>query len=255
MFVSSSQFDWSPQFSPDGTRVAFESNRRGRLQIWTANADGSNQRPLTEPIGVVGSGSPRWSPDGRWIAYDEHLPNGLRGVFVIAAEGGARREIATGAIPRWSQDGQIIYFNRENGIWRIPSTGGKEEQIVPVGNGGDESADGASLYYRKVTTPGVLFAVPRMGGAEREVLSSPGLAGPAVVPVADGIYFHTTVPGSPTSREIRFFDFATRQTRRVFSIETRDGTAFAVSPDRRTVLYSKTSPDASVDIALIRNFH
>jgi dipeptidyl aminopeptidase/acylaminoacyl peptidase len=251
-FVSSTRHESSPHFSPDGKRVVFESNRLGRLQIWTANADGSSQRPLTAP-GLSGQGSPRWSPDGRSIVYDERLPEGPLGVFVIASDGSAGRFVTAGTVPFWSRDGHI-YFNRSGGIWRIPATGGKDERIVPVGSLEGESPDGATLYYRKVTSPGVLFAVSRTGGSEQEVLSSVAPGGWQVVPVQDGIYFAAVSPDSPPSREIRFFDFAKRQTKRLFPIEIQNGSGLAVSPDRTTILYGGALPNDGDDLVLIRNF-
>ena len=46
--------DWAwdkhPSWSPDGQQIVFESNRDGQHRLWLMNADGSNQRPLTDPI-------------------------------------------------------------------------------------------------------------------------------------------------------------------------------------------------------------
>ena len=66
-----SSYDYSPQPSPDGRQIVFESERSGSDQIWKCNADGSNPFQLTSLGG--NSGSPRWSPDGKWIAFD-HRP-------------------------------------------------------------------------------------------------------------------------------------------------------------------------------------
>ncbi|MBI3474606.1 MAG: winged helix-turn-helix domain-containing protein [Acidobacteria bacterium] len=57
----------APQFSPDGTRIAFMSNRSGPWQIWLSNADGSNPMQISR---TNSAGTPRWSPDGQSIAFD-----------------------------------------------------------------------------------------------------------------------------------------------------------------------------------------
>jgi hypothetical protein len=252
VFISSTRYDSTPQFSPDGTRVVFDSNRSGRLQVWTAKADGSNPRPLTQP-GYGGQGTARWSPDGQWIAYDAQLPEGPQGVFVVSAEGGTERQVTVGNQPSWSHDGQI-YFNRSGGIWRIPAAGGKEVQVVAAGNGAFESPDGSTVYYRKTAMPTVLFSVPRTGGVEREVLPSVAPGTSQWVPVRDGIYFVSVPQSEPSSRRICFFDFTTRQSKCLFSLDGEGGSGLSVSPDRTTFLYSGTAANDGDDLVLIRNF-
>jgi Tol biopolymer transport system component len=58
----------SPTWSPDASRLAFASTRNGRLELFTMNADGTNQQVLVSMSG--GSAiEPRWSPDGTRIAF------------------------------------------------------------------------------------------------------------------------------------------------------------------------------------------
>lgn len=66
--IASSREDHSPSFSPDGQRIVFVSNRTGHSEIWTSRLDGGQQKQLTHLGGFAGT--PRWSPDGRWIAFD-----------------------------------------------------------------------------------------------------------------------------------------------------------------------------------------
>src|SRR2546429_5895686 len=111
--ISSSQGDCSPEFSPDGKKVAFVSERSGISQIWICDSDGRNPLQLTSFGGPHGAGSPSWSPDGRLIAFDCGA-TGLQDIFMISAEGGSPRRLTDGnannVVPTWSRDGQWIYY-------------------------------------------------------------------------------------------------------------------------------------------------
>ena len=75
-FIVSSLNESNPHFSPDGTRIAFESNRSGEAEeIWVAQADGSKPVQMTNGPGRF-QGSPSWSPDGRWIAFNSQRQDG-----------------------------------------------------------------------------------------------------------------------------------------------------------------------------------
>src|SRR5262249_53717290 len=130
--------DVDPDYSPDGARIAFSSDRSGSREIWVADRDGSNPYPVTS-FGGASAGSPRWSPDGTQIAFDAS-PGGQDTVFAVGASGGQpRRVFSPGLIPAWSHDGQWIYFlNRsaEKQIWKVRVAGGTAVQVTR--NGGFE---------------------------------------------------------------------------------------------------------------------
>jgi Tol biopolymer transport system component len=120
--------DHYPVWSPDGRRIAFESN----WQVWVMNADGSGQRRLTRNGGR--NFAPAWSPDGRRIAFERRLGrqqsprcsgcgNALAfEVWVMNANGSGQQALTRrGAQPAWSPDGQKIAFVRQSRSRKIAS--------------------------------------------------------------------------------------------------------------------------------------
>ncbi len=152
--ISSPRQQVSGVYSPDGTRIAFASDRSGTFEIWVAASDGSRARQLTSFGGPI-TGTPHWSPDGKWIAFDSR-PAGHSAAFVIGVDGGEPRQVTSGdfdeIVPSWSNDGASLYFcstrSGSQEIWKIPLNGGPAKQVTK--DGGFESAesdDGQWLYY------------------------------------------------------------------------------------------------------------
>jgi Tol biopolymer transport system component/predicted Ser/Thr protein kinase len=253
-FIASSLQDGHPKFSPDGAKIAFESNRSGSPQIWICNADGSNPVQMTFFEGPV-TGTPRWSPDGQQIALDSR-PEGRSGIFTIGVSGGKPRRLtsspAQDTMPSWSWDGKWIYFDSTRSqtreIWRVPAPGGsapgEPTQLTRNGGAGPvESPDGKSVYYAKTLS---LWRIPINGGEENRVLDS--LVGPFGFEVtAKGIYF---IPRAEAV--VRFLDFQSKTIHTVTKLE-QPWADLTVSPDGRSILFSKTDTRTS-DILLVEKF-
>jgi Tol biopolymer transport system component len=253
--------DFHPDFSPDGSRIAFESTRSSdAVEIWVAASDGSNARQLTRGPGIW-QGSPAWSPDGRSIAFDSRADNGQWDIWVIDADGGTPRRVTHDPddenAPTWSRDGRWIYFSaREAGrrnIFRLPAHGGPrqritaEEEVVT----GQESADGRELIYEQRTdasTP--LLAVPLTGGAARQVVACVhGGRNFRVFP--NGIYY--TACGQADADFLHLLEPATGRDRVLGRLPTRSPAhGLAVSPDQKVFLIHQESFES--DIMLIDNF-
>ena len=191
-------WDYNPQFSPDGRRIAFSSGRSGDVEeIWLASADGSGARQLTHGPGTRQT-LPAWSPDGLHIAFESIGANARADIWVIPADGGVPRQVTTDPgeenAPVWSRDGRRIYFLSDRNAagqrggrdtWQVPSEGGPS---TPVTQGGSspvvfESVDGKALIYQSRVVyespdgtsyptfgDGPLLAVPIAGGTPRQVL-------------------------------------------------------------------------------------
>ncbi len=175
--IASTMDDRSGQYSPDGKRITFRSNQSGTDEIWVADSDGTHQMQLTFFDGPL-TGSPHWSSDGAWIAFDSR-PTGRGNIFVISAQGGQPRRVTTGpgdnVVPSWSGNGKYIYFasNRSgsNQIWKVPVEG--ESALHPAiqmtklgGFAAAESPDGQWIYYAKGREVSGIWKTPSSGGEE-----------------------------------------------------------------------------------------
>ena len=265
-FIASTKSDDHPQYSPDGTKVAFVSRRSGTYEIWLCASDGSNPVRLTSMGGPVVVG-PQWSPDGRRIAFFATTgPAGSYQTYVMDADGGrpsrlTRSEGELEALPAWSRNGRSIFLTSGRSgslqIWKMPLDSGEPVQLTR--HGGAEalpSPDGRVIYYTKVAEIGPgLWSVPVEGGEEERVLESVRFGYWAVA--RSGIFFiDFDVPGEAV-RPMRFFDFQSRRVKQVGAVENTvrwtDTPGFAVSPDGRWLLYtSLESTDA--DLMLVDNF-
>jgi dipeptidyl aminopeptidase/acylaminoacyl peptidase len=107
-----------PQLSPDGTRVAYvvtevlKDENRTNADIWVVNADGSGEpRKLTHS--PKRDAHPRWSPDGKWLAF-ESARDGESQIWLLPAGGGEARKLTTlsteAAQPVWAPDGKSLAF-------------------------------------------------------------------------------------------------------------------------------------------------
>lgn len=128
--TSGPAFDMQPAFSPDGSRIAFVSDRDGLNNIWTVASDGSDPEQVTDE-GTRDVNSPQWSVDGEYVFVRKH--------FVFSRSLGAGE------------------------IWMYHRTGGAGVQVTERPNEQQDqgepfpSVDGEWIYYSQDVTQGPQF--------------------------------------------------------------------------------------------------
>jgi dipeptidyl aminopeptidase/acylaminoacyl peptidase len=119
------------RWSPDGARVVFTSNPTSRTDeastqtVWVLDVASGNQKRLAETNVADFTHAPKWSPDGKWIAFLGTSGFLIRkqNLFVVDANGGTPKKLSAsfeldGGEPHWSKDSATIYFgtvDRESG--------------------------------------------------------------------------------------------------------------------------------------------
>ncbi|MDQ4121499.1 MAG: winged helix-turn-helix domain-containing protein [Acidobacteriota bacterium] len=269
--VSSFRQDRCPAISPDVSRISFVSNQSGGArQVWTANADGKNQRQLTSfPDGSTATRT-MWSPDGKHLAFDATEASGNSAIYILNVESGIPQKITDGErdalAPSWSADGRFVYFTQKLGdewqVWKISAVGGVPVQVTK--NGGyeaRESADGKFLYYNKGGYGAWgIFRQPNDGCAEEEkILDLHQVESVGEWTLTNkGIYFlHRSEVFEVPSKHprIRFLDFATEQ---ISDISPLPRSPFghiglSISPDSKWLYYS-LDDKTDIDLMLAENF-
>jgi Tol biopolymer transport system component len=126
--------DRLPTWSPDGSRIAFVSDRDGNSEIYVMNADGTRQRRLT--INVGSDSFPAWSPEGDQLIFHS-LRNGSWGIYGMNPDGSNQTLLAAVnsqvLVPRWSPNGGSILFTdrqEEANIYVMGADGADLRQIT-----------------------------------------------------------------------------------------------------------------------------
>lgn len=213
-FPGPNQMDFTQNWSPDGTELAFERHTFTpgcgaceTSQIWVANADGSSPHLLFPCPGddtCLSAHAPAWSPDGTWVAFDlstgpvTHRRAADTSIWAIHPDGSALHQIthpvgfqrSQDLTPQWSPDGTRIVFERDlarldwrPGMFTADATDGSDvERVSPrrifAEDHPDWSPNGRWIVYRSNNNP---------EGTEKVYLSHP-----------DGTGFHVILRGGGT---------------------------------------------------------
>jgi Tol biopolymer transport system component len=243
-----------PRFSPDGARIAFQSNRSGSTEIWVTDARGADPDRLTSFNGPFTS-APSWCSDGRRIAFDSPA-SGISAIYVEDISERVPRKVVTSrdnlSLPAWSADCRWIYANDgTNALYRFPSSGGQAERFT--NRASSYSIVVADRLIFNVTQPiGVaLWSKPAGGGPEAPLEKMPRLTyADAWTATTAGVYYTDSLSQPVT---INFYEFATQATRTVMTVKEAPppgtGPGIAVSPDGRWLLYTEKDEHSEIMLA------
>jgi Tol biopolymer transport system component/serine/threonine protein kinase len=270
-FIASTWFENAPDFSRDGSKISFLSDRDGTQAIWICNADGSNPRKLrltgvTATAGSQGPNIPKWAPSGDRIAYDARN-GGHSQIFVVDAEGGTPTQITLGDFesqaPSWSADGEWIYFgSNRTGRYEIWKTSLRTRQTVQVTKQGgfyaEESPDGKFVFFDKpeddlatwTYVKSGVYSLSKDSGIEKLLISEVGWAFRAG---RAGIFY--TDNNAEQRPVLKLYRFASgkSETLAVLNKAAWGGPGgIAISPDGNTFLYAQIDSEGR-DLMLVKN--
>ena len=124
-----------PAFSPDGSRIAFVSQRDGNAEIYVMNADGTGTtRVSNDP---QPDGRPSFMPDGQSLVFHSSRTAGKQEIWAVNVDGTALTQLTRDSVnssPAVSPDGQIIAYvstrNKDGDIWLMNRDGTNQRQFT-----------------------------------------------------------------------------------------------------------------------------
>ena len=178
--------NYHPAFSPDGSQLAFVSDRSGQSNVWIMNADGSDPKIVVQD-GNNRFTDPVWTHDGQYLIVARNTAEGPRnnGLWLHHIEGGAGVELIGNDVPGadWpaiSPDGRFLYFHERT------SAGG----LAP------RDAVGGSHQIRRYEFENQQITAITEGNAEQQYRGSSGGAyAPEVSPDGRWLAFARRIPG------------------------------------------------------------
>jgi Tol biopolymer transport system component/DNA-binding winged helix-turn-helix (wHTH) protein len=198
---SPGRLDWSP----DGKTIVFSDRARAEqpTALFLLSLDSMRTQQLTFPTFQTGDISPKFSPDGRLVAFVRDTTGG-QSIYVIPAKGGLERPLASDRNPKvglaWTEDGRDIVYGG-GWLWRLPLKGGPAE-LLPFGQDGYQpSVRGNHIVYTQASEEISIWQRslgPRPGrDAEQKLISSTRMdAGPQVSPDGSKIVYQSNRSGS-----------------------------------------------------------
>lgn len=236
---------------------AYASTKDGDYDLYLATLDRKLELRLTN--GPLAESGPKWSPDGRLIAYSlfdrsDISPISQSDIWVMAVSEGEAHAVTSGggdeAATAWSSDGTRLAFTTDRSIIEVINVDGSGRRRLTDGTTPDShpawSPDGTRIAYAHVVGDETdLWVMDQSGTSKKPLMEMPGSeAFPAWSPDGSFIAF------VGNNSDIHVFSVADEAIRRI----TNDGAAIKTdlswSPDGRRILYS-VGPEGKSDLYVV----
>ena len=199
-FTTGNRRDTSPRWSPDGTRIAFLSDREGPSQLYVIPATGGEPKKITDL--PDGAGTPVWSADGSMLAFAAVVQHDPAPTDPEAKKRWEQRPRHVDS-PRYKSDGSGYIYDRNTHVFVVPVDGNSEPRQISFGRFNDSdpawSPDGTTIAFtsarhdtRDEDVLADLFLVPVEGGDPRSVARLGRLSAPAFSPDGRRIAVYAT---------------------------------------------------------------
>jgi dipeptidyl aminopeptidase/acylaminoacyl peptidase len=238
----------SPQVSPDGRQVLYTvteldwAKNERKTRLWIAGVDGSDARPFTSK---EGDDSPRWSPDGGWVAFLRSTEEGAdedRQLWLIRTDGGEARQLTKHPTAvrsaEWTPDGSHLVFLANDSLpkaVRDARKDGYDAIFVNEGPNGQGRGDWSNLWWVPADFD---------DAAPRPLTEGERVIGEFAVSPAGGQVAYTFRPGNHRNEdnrsEIALVELATGQAR-VLTANRTPETGLTWAPDGRSLLFRAPS--------------
>jgi tricorn protease len=259
-------------FAAEAKLVRYPHYHQGRItftylaDIWTADENGQNIQRLT--VNRARDVYPRFSPDGKWIAFSSDR-NGNLDVFIVPSTGGTPTQLtfhsADDTVLGWKPDGSGVLFSTNRGedftaqLYTVNVAGGMPAKVgTDMGVQAAFSQDGrriaynpkAQAYWRKFYRGSSASDVMLMDVADKKFTQLTDFAGHDTWPMfsGDGVYFVSDREGNGLSNIYRVSDNGGKADR-VTAFKTGDVRWPAISADGRVIVFEHDFGIWKLDVA------
>ena len=249
---------------PEERIVYTQTRADGTDAVFLMKPDGTDRRCLIDTAGP--DSFPRWSPDGRWLAFIGGRAKGEQDVYVVRADGTRLRQLTSSAAietePEWSPDGTHIGYTSEDGLdgpstIHVMSRDGSADRVIVGDSGGlghpelqDWSPDSENLLITGFEGRTGLWTVRVDGTGQRFLRGEPGDYGSGAVYSPDGrsLVFVADLDGGCIYRSDAAVKHVVRLTR-----GCQDGKDLSWSPDGRWIVWAGSGHNGPADAQVMRS--